>query len=66
MSIRMRCRALTGSRSGGTIGKKTYAGYNQIELDGRGNVVDGVYQKFSTDEPMNLMFAAYARQGRQQ
>ncbi len=43
------------------VGKKTYAGYNQIELDGRGNVVDGVYQKFSTDEPTNLMFAAYAR-----
>jgi len=43
------------------IGKKTYDGQNQIELDGRGNVVDGVYQKFSTDVPTNLMFAAYAR-----
>ncbi len=42
-------------------GKKTYDGRNQIELDGRRNVVDGVYQKFSTDEPTNLMFAAYAR-----
>lgn len=43
-------------------GRKSDFGVNQIELDGHKNIVDGVYQKFSTDTDTNIMISAYARQ----